>query len=460
MRPTVTGASAVLLAIVMIATCVSIVPDSSAAPAVHDAEYGAVIALSTDDFYEALTHGTGHDFQYYVDKLNDRLEHYHINTLDPNLKTEVSVRRDVTVDGYDYTAVDRYTGYIEVLINTDVSGQFPNAGTYYAKDGEDTLQFVYRIFGQNGAPSIRDTQMHMDLRIYFDITIETHVDLYTNEMTDSYISVKLDIHDKEHDNMRVHLVEDDEGHPVSMTISYDESNVDSMLYTDIEVGLTMDGMVTDSGGTTWDLKPVVTERIYKSVVSSDLADSMLKIIIQYAGSNLGSTALPELIVKLLTSGSRMLDVFDTIKSLTSSDIPDIAFTSETTGSRYNDGTYDYFRQTSHKDAANNYDFPWNGYIINMTTFVNYFPDDVISAEDKVLINGFITFLGWNHIDVWDLSGHEETRTECDRIRNYVTDIIESDEVTNYHTPQVYIYIAWGGIIATAAVIVLMWRRII
>ena len=110
MRPSVTGASAVLLVTVLLATCLVIVPDdSSAVPAVHDGRYGGTIKASTDEDPAVVD-----EFQSFIDYVSDHLKHYTINTFDPHLLTETSFRRDVKVEGTDYRSTDRITGYIEL----------------------------------------------------------------------------------------------------------------------------------------------------------------------------------------------------------------------------------------------------------------------------------------------------------------------------------------------------------
>jgi hypothetical protein len=456
MRPSVTGASAVLLVTVLIATCLVIVPeDSSAVPAVHDGRYGGTIKASTDENPAVVD-----EFQSFIDYVSDHLKHYTINTFDPHLLTETSFRRDVKVEGTDYRSTDRITGYVEVKMDSDISGFFPAEGKYYAKQNESTVGFIYRVFADNGAPNERSAQLRMDIRIYFDVTLETHVDTYTNRMTDASLGIKLSMHDKEYNDIKVKIEKYEDGSPEYMTIDYAEHSVDSMLYIDFGLSMDMEDMIMDSSTPTWDVTPLVVEHVDRSIVSSDLADSVWAMVLQSAGDGMGSVELPELILKLLGSGSRMLDLFETIKSLTSTDVPDIGFKLGFTASDHNDGTYDYCRLTSVRDAHNEYDFPWNGYILDMRRVVALIPDGVIPEERKLVIDGVIDALGWNAINVHDISSDPETEQNCARIQSYVASVMEKDEATDYHTPEVYIYVACAGIIAICAVMILIWRRVI
>ena len=60
----------------------------------------------------------------------------------------------------------------------------------------------------------------------------------------------------------------------------------------------------------------------------------------------------------------------------------------------------------------------------------------------------------------DISADPETEQNCARIQSYVASVMEKDEATDYHTPEVYIYVACAGIIAICAVMILIWRRVI
>ena len=221
------------------------------------------------------------------------------------------------------------------------------------------------------------------------------------------------------------------------------------------------------------------EHVEKSIVSSDLADSLwLTVLAASGGEGDGNTKLPELILKILGSGGRMLDLFDTIKSLTSSDIPDVEFSMVFNAHDYFDEAgYEYSKLVPPDKTTGNDDptrpplyFPSGGYTLDVAQYVKYIPDSILNEEYKKAATWILIALGLGYDDndphiltpikVSDLAGHDDVRMQSDMIRSYVNQKISSAEVESYSTPEIYEYIAWGGIAITVLVIVLMWRRYI
>ena len=463
MRPFFKGASAIVLVAVLLTTTFCIIPDDSEALEVEDGMYGRTLSVNSTQIADAIQTATGKTFDQWVAELSDKMEDYDINKLEPVFDFNMSMRRDVYVDGTDYTSFDRYAGYLTLLLDSDISGHFPPEGTYDAKEKETTLGFLFRVFSEEGTAGIRDTQQHIDLKIYFDITAETQIDLNTNEITYSYITLKVAMEDHEHNNINVVLHQNEDGRIVSMDISYDEYSADNTFYLNAEVGMTVSGMHMHMAEAEWYTEPLAVAHVYKSVVSSDLANGVWGLALEAMGDDKGSIALPSLIIKLLGSGSRMLDLFDTIKSLTSSEIPDIGITCGFMAKDYNDGTYDYCRLSTISDDPAIVDIPWEGYNLDLCQWVKNIPESMLPGTHEEIVAGkavavlVMAALGLDHIEVGDISGDEAKQNECALIETEVDSMIESFEVTSYHTPQTYIWLAAGISAVTIAVIIIMWR---
>ncbi len=465
MRPFLKGASAIVLVAVLLTTTFCIIPDESDASGVDpkDGMYGRTLSVNSTEIGDAIQTATGKTFDQWVAELSDKMENYDINKLEPVFDFKMSMRRDVYVDGTDYTAVDRYAGYLTLLLDSDISGHFPAEGTYDAKEKETSLGFLLRVFSKEGAANITDTQQHIDLKIYFDVTVETQIDLNTNDITYSYITLKVAMEDHEHNNINIVLHQNEEGRIVSMDISYEESAVDNTFYLNAEVGMDITGMHMHMAEAEWYTEPLAVTHVYKSVVSSDLANGVWGIALEAMGDNTGSIGLPNLIIKLLGSGSRMLDLFDTIRSLTSSEIPDIGITCGFMAKDYNDGTYDYCRLSTISDDPAIVDIPWGGYNLDLCQLVKNIPESMLPGTHEEIVAGkavtvlIMAALGLDHIEVGDISEDVTKQNECALIETEVDSMIESFEVTSYHTPDTYIWLATGISAITIVVILVMWR---
>ena len=188
----------------------------------------------------------------------------------------------------------------------------------------------------------------------------------------------------------------------------------------------------------------------------------------------------------------MLDLFDTIKSLTSSDIPDVEFLTIFNAYHITDNIDQYVDKRSGLTIAahtNEYCklvipdkttgldgdkpplyFPSGGYSLDVAQYVDYIPEQILDPTYREPLKIILIALGLGYddndphdfvpIEVVDMEGHDEIRMESDLIRSDVEQNISSVEKESYGTPDVYEYIAWSGIILTVVVIVLMWRRYI
>ena len=115
-------------------------------------------------------------------------------------------------------------------------------------------------------------------------------------------------------------------------------------------------------------------------------------------------------------------------------------------------------------------FPMGGYTLDVAQYMQYIPDTIMDADEREMARYILIALGLGFDDnnphvfspktVSDLSGHDDVRMQSDLIRSYVDQNISSVEKESYEIPDVFQFIAWGGIALTVVVIVLMWRRYI
>jgi hypothetical protein len=130
---------------------------------------------------------------------------------------------------------------------------------------------------------------------------------------------------------------------------------------------------------------------------------------------------------------------------------------------YNDGTYDYCRLSTISDDPAIVDIPWGGYNLDLCQWVKNIPESMLPGTHEEIVAGkavtvlIMAALGLDHIEVGDISGDEAKQNECALIETEVDSMIESFEVTSYHTPDTYIWLAAGISAITIAVILVMWR---
>ena len=469
------AAASIAVITVMLLTCLTVdVTDDSDAVTSSDnfnGMYGATISLSTAEMEKALETYTGHPFEYYVGMLNTYLAayDYDIKKMIPYLETETSFRRDVSHDTtvvdhtMRYQSTDHISGLLKIGLDSDITGRFPAAGTYPAKEGEKAPALLARVFTAADRPAeSTEVKTNVNLHIYYDVTLVTNMNYMTGEILDSYLTVKLTVRDIEDNNIFLKINEDEYGNLKSLTVAYEEKQTDSMFYLDAEAKLTADGFIVKSGDTAWDINPLIVADIEQSRVSSDLADSLWALALQSAGADMNIGQLPEIILKILNSGSRILDIFETIQSLASTEIPPVGFQARFSASDYTGAhDYKYCKLQSYKDPSNSFLIPWGAYVVDLTKLVKLIPDSVMDQDLKNLIDLVLIGLKWNEINVKDISNDPTTQGKCESISQHVNGMIDSYDTTSYHTPLMYTVLSITGIaltvVALAAMIIIRRR---
>ena len=458
MRPGVVRISAVLLAVLMSFSFAVTMPSSSADSAEYG-EYGAVYDFDYAEFDAAVKDATGKTVGEWITLISSELGGYDVIT-DADLDARFATTRDTVQKDGVYTITDHTSGYLSGKLDVNARGSFPNAGTYHRNEGEDTLDFVKRVFKDESGGVDRSAEAHSKIEIYIDTDLVSHVDLGTGEVTDTYLTVKFAIYESGDRDITIDFTEDDEGELETLTFEYGKVAYDNNLFTNTEIAFTIEDMPLFVGDDQWAVRPSVTEHVNKLVLSSDLANSLWLKVVKMMDDD-KETKLPDLILELMGSGGRRLDLFATIRSLTGSDVSDVTFVDSFNGSQYTDDRgYRYSRLVSTKDAGPTFDLPRAAYTLNYGEIALLIPDTIIDGAGRIALAVFFGAIGWNDIDVGDISDDPQTRFQCKGIRDFVNEMITEDNVESYSVPEVYIGVAAVGISASVIVLLLMWRRII
>ena len=468
MRPAIIKFSAVMLSSLMLMTglCCLSSPSSSAETA--DGEYGTYTEFDwnqIDTMFKAVTGRTVEE--WLQDLINGGTYYQIITTPEMNLSLSVGITRNTYLDGNEYTIVDHFSGYANGNFDGEAIGKFPDAGTYTRGDTENPISFLERVFWYECNEGDKDVYIHSKIDMYIDVDVVSHIDVETLEMTDCYVTLKFAIYEPEHRNIWYDFTRDDEGVINTITVSYEEYNGDSNFFMDVEVGMSIEDMrvfkdMGSAGSENWTVRPNITEHVDKCIISADLANSIWLSTLNVSSLDADSQ-LPKLIINILGSGGRMLDLFDTIKSLTGKEPPDITFKSvlDAEGWVYDAWGYRCTQMISEGPEHKNYQIHPGAYYYNLSFIVANIPDSVLSADKKAALIAVLNSpecIGWANIHVKDISTDEGTKQQCADIRDYVNEMIMEDDIESYKTPQEYIFISIAGIIVSIAVIVLMWRR--
>ena len=245
-----------------------------------------------------------------------------------------------------------------------------------------------------------------------------------------------------------------------LTFDYNPYAADENFYTDVEIAFAIEDMPVFVGDEQWTVNPKITEHVNKLVLSADLANSLWLKVLKMVGDDT-KMKLPELTLELLGSGGRRMDLFDTIRSLTGKDVPDITIVDLFNAVQYTDGRgYKYSRLVTDRDDSLKFDLPRAAYTLDYAKLAMLIPDTIIDTAGKVAVAVFFTAIGWDDIDVGDMSDDPSLKYECKGIRNYVDERIIDDNKESYPVPTVYIGIAAAGISVSVIVLLLIWRRII
>ena len=451
--------SAVFLAVLMVISCIAVTPSSSADDAQYG-EYGAVYSFDYLEFDDAVQSVTGKYVEEWITYIFDELGGYDVDA-QPDLYAKFATTRDTVQTDDVYTMIDHTSGYVSAGIDMKASGSFPMPGTYERAEGEGSIQFIKRVFKDESGGFTRNVSVWSSIQLYIDMDLVTHVDMGTGYVTDSYLTLKFAYYEDTDRDISIDFTEDAQGNISTISVNYDKVKVDNNFYNNTEVAFAVEDMPVFVGDEHWTIDCSVTEHVNKLVISSDLANSIWLKAVDMSDGDKDQSKLPELILELLGSGGRMLDLFETIRSLTGSSMSDITFLDVFNASQHVDARgYRYSRLVSVREGGPTFDLPRAAYTLDYATLSQNILSGMVDEPKKLLIGLFFIAIGWNDIDVRDISDDTAAKEECSEVREYVDAMIEEDNYESYSVPTVYVYTASGGIIISAVLILLIWRRLI
>ena len=460
MHSTANRVFAVVVVTVMLCACiVAALPSSSAAD--EEGKYGAHLEFTYQDLDDIVTDITGKSIEQAIEELDEQLENYDVQLYDPMLNADLAIVRETSQTDSKLSIHDQISGYIEIAVIFDIIGLFPDSGTYYAEEGEDTLEFLYRVF-MSGTED-RNVDIMFFINTYVDVNTETTINLETGEIEDVDISIRLMEMDLRYSDIQMDMdLENPEYRYI--TIGYDTKRETGNFFTDLEMEVSADGMLLiNDEELEWNVNPFFLVHFQELLVSSDLANSIWEIISKFTpADDKARQQLPELILNIISSSNRMLDLFQTLKSLTNRSIDDITIEAKMGASYGIDGKgylYSGFILQNGEDFTE-YDIYTGAYTINPGKLLLLIPSDIMSIAIKEMIAGIIDLLGWGEVDVRDISDDPEEQAACGEIIQHVETAIWYDEEYEFNIPPEYIIAAGTGIVLVILSLVAIRREIL
>ena len=422
----------------------------------NDQMYGATTGIDLSEIDEILKLITGKTLKELVEDLAKTMD-YDV-TFDPSLESKFAMTRDVHDEDGHRTIMDRLTGYFTLSVNLVSEGKFPAAGTYLVNDGESAEDFLKRVF-IDGSTEDHKISNEVVLGMTLDLALVTDINTETGEMGGAYIAFFPMLYTEVDGDIKIADLTDDDDNLVGITIDYEKYHSLSNVYGDFQITLDIDNLKVLSEGE-WTCNPLITEHVERSVVSSDLVNDLWPMIKKVIGEDGRiSKAIPELILNILTSTDRKLDIFDTIKSLTGKTVHDITFTGDVTVSNETDelgNPYVLFK-VKRNDTTVDISYPLEGYSFEAGKIIDLIPDSLISKEAKGIIKAALIIIGLGYVEMPDITDDQKKQEECSTIQNAVNEINIMNEEYETDIPLVFIVLAVIIVIAACAATFLMWR---
>ena len=461
MGPVAVKLSVIAITAAILLTGICCIQSSSADQEPEYGKYGATFELDYDELDSLVQYISGKSIAQWMQDLVNQMEGYTIEeTPEIHFQSAFSITRDTVLRDKDYTINDHISGWVNSIFDAEATGCFPDAGTYTPNEGESNSEFLKRVFTNECSGGDKDVYIHSNLKMYMDMDLVSHVNMNTGYLTDSCLEIKFAIYEDTRRNIDFEYKVDADDKIESLTFAYGDYGGDSNFYTDFQISMDIKDMPMIRGGS-WTVYPSITVHVDKAVISADLANSLWLDVVKMSGDIDIDAKLPNLILKILGSGGRMLDLFDTIKSLTGKKLPDITFLDVMDASEYTD-TYGYWycKLDSRKTDGGTYYLPKDGYVLRLSNLIRDLPSNIIDKELQEEIADFLETVAWGDIEVKDISGSPSTQVKCEQIRVYVDQKIVEDNVESYPIPALYAAIAGCGVALCIVIMILMRRRII
>lgn len=422
----------------------------------NDQIYGTTTGIDLSEIDEILKLITGKALKELVEDLAKTMD-YDV-TFDPELESKFAMTRDIHDEDGHRTIVDRLSGYFTLSVDLVAEGKFPAAGTYLINDGESAEDFLKRVF-IDGSTEDHKISNEVVMGMTLDLALVTDINTETGEMEGAYIAFFPMLYTELDGDIKIADLTDDDDNLVGITIDYEKYHSLSNVYGDFQITLDIDNLKVLGEGE-WTCNPLITEHVERSAVSSDLVNDLWPMIKKVIGEDGRiSKAIPELILNILTSTDRKLDIFDTIKSLTGKTIHDITFTGDVTVSDESDelgNPYVLFK-VKRNDTTVDISYPLEGYSFEAGKIIDLIPDSLISKEAKGIIKAALIIIGLGYVEMPDITDDQKKQEECSTIQNAVNEINIMNEEYETDIPLVFIVLAVIIVIPACAATFLMWR---
>jgi hypothetical protein len=454
--------AAALMAAIMLLSPVPILSGCSDAESPAE-EYGAEFGIdygSVDGFVRTVTGalmGKEIGIDGLIESFLSRYPGYELSLI-PGMDSDFAIKRTIGESGSERRIADRIAGYVELSADFAGRGNFPGEGTYLPAEGETVSDLVERAM-LSGDGTERDLRLGISFRLYFDADILTLIDLGSGEISGASVKLRMMSVEKDRSNFGLDIVQKEDGSPESLSVRYGTAAYTSNMFVSLGADLSFTGLRILGGSGSWDLQAGMTAHVDEFLVSSDFADSALSKALDMAGFDLGGK-LPRLIMNIITSSDRMLDLFDTIDSLTGTEIPDVHLRADLTASDAADDSgrrYTSLRKTG-DESGMEIRIPHSSYAVDFDRLLRLVPNYILPEEkaDKILL--VLAILGWDTREILDLRDDPETSESIGNVFDKVDREIEDDKKYELSIPAEYICIAAAGLAALLAGAAFIWRR--
>ena len=447
--------AAVMIAAALVVTCIPFASDSSDAS--DSASYGTVKEFSWTDVEEISKALFDKTVEELLMELSENEYGYKLYLAEPHFEGEMGVKRDVDTSDGICTIDDHISGYIEFGTVISVQGNLPDAGTYQRQDGEDSKAFLDRVL-KDHAGKDREVSIELLFCVYADVGIRTTIDIATGDMIATDVLAKLFIVDYESSNIDFETQDDDEGELTEIAISYENKESTGNFYVSGDVGLKYEDMQVLNAQESWGLSPMITLHINHLYVSSDMANGIWSMVSGAIGMDgMIKGKIPELILNIISSGSRVLDIVETIKSLTGTSLKDIDFIADVQASNVTDeeGREYVELKILNKSGDTVFRIPKAGFSVTVDNILALIPSTILSDAAKAAISIAAGVIGWDTFTADEMD--QATEEKFDEIHDHTVTMIKYDEEYELNIPMAYIILAAVGLIGCAAA-VFMARR--
>ena len=441
----------------LVVTCLSVTAEGTDA-ADSDKTYGAAKEFSWTEVEKISQELIGKSVEELLMELSENEYGYKLLLTEPHFEGKMATKRDVKTAGNVESINDHVSAYMEFGTVITIQGNLPDAGTYQRLDGEDSKAFLDRILKDHASKESREVTLELLYCVYADVNITTRINTITGEMMGNDLQAKLFVVEYEKSNISIET-EEEEDELNKITISYKDEESFGNFYLSVDMGLLYDGMKIFSNESSWTFSPKITTHINHIFVSSDMASGVWNMVKQVAGiDGMINERLPALILNIVKSGSRVLDLVETIKSLTGKSIRDIDFLATIEASNVEDeaGREYVEMKVKHGDGNIQLKFPKLDYSLTASDILGIVPSYILSDEVKLIIEIGLAVIGWDDIEVSDMD--EKMEKKFEEVYDHTNTMIEYDEEYELNIPLEYIIMSIVGLIGCIAAVILIRRR--